>query len=83
MKTARLIAIDQNPQSTVIYADAAISDGTTEHGLGFTFENGKFDALWDLAQRLTKLGIELDAPTDEVNALLNKLDLNDWESDNN
>lgn len=60
MKTARLVGIDSDPKSTIVYADAQVSDGSTVHDLGFTFEGGKFDALWDLAQRLSDRGIELE-----------------------
>jgi hypothetical protein len=61
MKTARLINIDQDPKSTIVYADARLSDGSTVHGLGFTFEDGKYAALWDLLQKLNERGIEVVA----------------------
>ena len=58
MKTATFVGIDADPKSTIVYADAELSNGKTIHGLGFSFEDGKFDAMWDLVQRLD--GIELE-----------------------
>lgn len=70
MKTARLVNIDQDPKSTIVYADAQVSGTHCPFcagpapmitGVGFSYDGGKYDALWDLARRLSERGIEVEA----------------------
>jgi len=68
MKTARLVHIDQDPKSNIVYADAEVSGacpicsphGETITGVGFSYDGGKFSAMWDLVQKLNERGIELE-----------------------
>ncbi len=59
MKTARLLGIDQNPGSQIVFADVEVSDGTWMFEIAFAYEGGKYQALWQLAQRLSDRGIEV------------------------
>jgi hypothetical protein len=61
MKTAQLVGIDQNPGSKLVFADVQVSDGTWMFEVAFSYEGGKYQALWQLAQRLTECGIEVAA----------------------
>ena len=59
MKTAQLVGIDQNPGSKIVFADVQVSDGTTLHECAFSYEDGKFEAMWRLARILSEKGIEI------------------------
>jgi len=67
MKTARLVNIDQDPKSNIVFADAEVSGtcplcslGETITGMGFSYDGGKYAAMWDLVQKLNDRGIELE-----------------------
>lgn len=63
--TARLVRIDGPNENNITYADARLSDGGKVSGIGWSLEDpedptGKYCALWNLARRLTKLGVEVE-----------------------
>lgn len=65
--TAKLTGVKVNRKNRVAYAVARLSNGAEMSGIGLATSprgddpTGRYDALWDLAQLLSKYDIEVES----------------------